>query len=336
MANLLLQKDTSQYLTNKQAPLHNGVFTGASEAQRRQAAIEANSDAITKKVLDSMTFDTGPVNGADIRTSGGSGGGGSSYTDTSVARSLIQRQLDALGGLQASQDQAAQAAYDNLINQYNVEDARAQQAYNTQTESNDKALSRGTSTALTSAAQGARGLKGVLASLGALSGTGLDLANRAVAQAANTDLGNVNDNYTTNATNLNTAWGQTQEDQQKRKQQADSSLRDARTKNAADVATKRADLLGQMADKYSTSGMRAQASSTADSIGSLYDTINRGAAISTPSWNPMQAAFNPAALQNYLAGGYNQSVQAQGSAGANLPVNTPLFAQTKRRDQALA
>lgn len=263
-------------------------------------------------------------------------GGGSQYADTSVARSLIQSQLDSLGGLEASQNQAAQRSYDDLLQQYALEDQRAQQSYDTQMQSATDARSKGTQGALVSAAQGARGLRGVLGSLGALSGTGVDLANRAVAQAANTDLGNVNENYTTNATNLNTAFSQTKTDQEKRRQQADSALQDARIKNAADIATKRADLIGQMAEKYSSAGMNSQATSTANSIKGLYDTINRGAAVSAPSWNPMTAAFNPAALQQYLGGGYDQSVQASGQSPSNLAVNTPLFTQTKRRDQALA
>lgn len=268
---------------------------------------------------------------------GSGGGGGSQYTNTDAARQRIQANLDALDGLLEAQNATAKGEYDTLISQYDTEDARAKQDYERQTQTNVDARSRGLQGAYTAATQGSRGLSGVLASIGALSGTGVDLANRAVAQAANTDIGNVNDNYTTNATNLNTAWARTEEDQIKRREAADTALENARLKNAGDIAKQRIDLYGQLGDKYADAGMFDQAKSTSAKIDPHYKTINKAAKAATPNFTAMKASFDPAALETYLAGGYNQSVSTQGGgAGANLPANTPLYAQSRKKDKALA
>ena len=265
----------------------------------------------------------------------GSAGSGRIYANTDAARAGIYNELNSLGGLEASMNAAAQKNYDALIGQYSTEDARAQDAYNTQTQAATDARSKGQQSALTAAAQGARGLNGVLASLGALSGDGATLANRAVAQAANNDLGNVDENYTTNTTNLNNAWGVTQEDQKRRRAQAEEALTNARVKNSGEIASMRMKLNSQLADKYSDAGMFSQANSFASRSGDGYGAINAAAAVGTPSWTPMSASFNPGALSQYLGGGYDQSVGTSGQTGANIPMNTPLFAQSKRRDRAV-
>lgn len=271
------------------------------------------------------------------QNTGTGGGGGTQYANTDAARARIQANLNALDGLLAAQNATARGEYDTLLNQYNTEDARAKQDYERQTQTNVDARSRGLQGAYTAATQGSRGLSGVLASIGALSGTGVDLANRAVAQAANTDIGNVNDNYTTNATNLNTAWTRTKEDQDRRRRAAETALKNARLKNAADIAKQRIDLYSQLGDKYADAGMFDQAKSTSAKIDPYYSIINKGAKVAAPNFSAMKASFDPAALENYLAGGYNQNVSTRGGgAGSNLPANTPLYVQSRKKDKALA
>lgn len=94
-------------------------------------------------------------------------------------------------------------------NQYNAAGASnaasdTQQAANEQLQVQNNTGSRANAiqNADQAAASGNQGLKAVLASLGALGGTGQVLAGRAVADSANSDIGNADNTYTTNNQNI--------------------------------------------------------------------------------------------------------------------------------------
>lgn len=88
-----------------------------------------------------------------------------------------------------------------------VDDATNQNTYNNQVQTNTGSRATAIQNAETAAAQGNQGLKAVLASLGALNGTGEILAGRAVANSANSDIGGADQTYQTNANSIAEAKG---------------------------------------------------------------------------------------------------------------------------------
>jgi hypothetical protein len=91
-----------------------------------------------------------------------------------------------------------QASFQTATNQNAASDQIAQNQQNTDLQNNTSTRAAAITNAEQAAAQGNQGLKAVLASLGALNGTGSLLAGRAVADSANGDIGTANNTYTTN------------------------------------------------------------------------------------------------------------------------------------------
>src|SRR5690606_37710518 len=79
-------------------------------------------------------------------------------------------------------------AYQSELSGFEAARQNAQNDFDKNIFTNENNLSRNRQNALIAAAQGQQGLRSVLASLGALNGTGELLAGRAVSQPANADL----------------------------------------------------------------------------------------------------------------------------------------------------
>lgn len=120
------------------------------------------------------------------------------------------------GVLSPAQIAATQASITNNINQdqnnYNTanainlaNDKQQQLLEKAQQQNNIGGRTDAIQNAEQAAATGNQGLKAVLASLGALDGTGQVLAGRAVANSANTAIGTANETYTTNEENIKKA-----------------------------------------------------------------------------------------------------------------------------------
>jgi hypothetical protein len=113
----------------------------------------------------------------------------------------IAYNLAGLGQIQNEENAGTSAvsqALQPIVDQYNNELTSATSDYNQSSQENEQDLQSDKETAMQNAVQGRLGLYGTLASLGALNGTGLVLANNAVAEGANEDLGTAADTYAKN------------------------------------------------------------------------------------------------------------------------------------------
>lgn len=262
----------------------------------------------------------------------GASGGGSQFVDTSAARNSTQAMIDSLVRQLANMNATAQNQYNELINQYNEEDAANKTNYENQVAKNEATRSGGISQALAAAAQGGRGLRSALAAMGALGGTGSLLANRAVAQSANKDIGGVNETFETNAEGLNTAWGNTEREQRQRRAEAEAALENARLKNEGSIAAQRQSLFKDMAGFWEQAGNKTEAANWLARIAGENPVIERASLAATPSFQRRSAAFSPEALKGYLAGNQDMSVKTS-SGNSGLTINSPIYATRQRREE---
>lgn len=261
----------------------------------------------------------------------GNGGSGGNYVDTTAARNSTLGQISSLDTRLANLNQSSKDQLDQLLARYNSEDALAQGQYNDQVTTNEKTRSGNINDALVAAAEGGRGLRSNLSALNALNGTGLLLANRAIARVANNDVGGANETFDKNAKTLNNAWAATEQDQRNRKEEANTDYNNALKKNAATIASSRQNLFKDMASFFTQSGDNSSAANWLAKINGENPTIEAADAVKSPTFQARSAAFSPSALDNYLAGKQDMTVQAQPSSGAPA-LNSPLFATTRKRE----
>ena len=218
-----------------------------------------------------------------------------------------------------------------LIGQYDTEAKSNETNYSGQSDTNQNNLQKNKQTALVNAAQGRQGLFGTLASLGALNGSGIDLANRAVQKGANDDLSGASDNYATNQSGLDTAIGQFRQEDKMRRENASTSAENAKTNAANEAAKSRMSFYSNLANDYAAMGDTANASKFTGLASSLYPEL---AKTSVPNANIAYsgAAFTPGTLADYMAGANSTVVSATPTQpGQNIPglVATP----TQRKKQ---
>ena len=254
------------------------------------------------------------------------------YEDTSGLRRDTEMQLGGLEGIMLGQEQGAQDEWQTLQNKYDAEDLKNETRFNERNTENESNLSNQTQAALLAAASGGRGLNSVLASIGALGGTGRTLANRAVANEANLDIGEAGRTFGANAKNLNTSY-QDIKDQEKDREAEAELVRDNAKKTARNERyTNERSLYEKMADLWSRAGNKGQADTY---LGKATDTLAQIGANAKPL-NPgayNKSALNYAApdLQGYLAGANDMTVNT--SAGSGLPLNGAIFTSTKKREK---
>lgn len=206
----------------------------------------------------------------------------------------------ALGGLNTSYD--AQAA----TNRANHE---------SQSGINTNNLLRNEQTAYTNAAQGRRGLLSTLSSIGALSGTGIQLANNAVQQGANADLSNAGDTFQSNKQGLdqNLANFTTADKARRDENQNQANEAIQATKNQALV--NRQKIYGALADDYAQQGDKVNQAKYTQMVNDLFPQIT-GTSMPNTNLSAGVAAYTPTTLSNYIGGGTNsaQVVNSPGSA----------------------
>ena len=136
---------------------------------------------------------------ASATTDGTGGTGGTTTGGTTSTGTLSPAEINAALAQLVAQQQTEQNQYDAAKTSNAGSDA--QQAANEQldVQNNTGARANAIQNAEQAAASGNQGLKAVLASLGALGGTGQILAGRAVADSANNNIGSADSTYTTNA-----------------------------------------------------------------------------------------------------------------------------------------
>jgi hypothetical protein len=127
------------------------------------------------------------------------------YAPAPAAPKLAQSTIDAILGSVGNQVTANETEFNNAQSQNATADATATNVYNGQLHDNSSGRATAIQNAEQAGAQGGQGLRSILASMGALGGTGQELANRAVANTTNNDIGGADHNFQTNATNINQA-----------------------------------------------------------------------------------------------------------------------------------
>lgn len=128
---------------------------------------------------------------------GGGGGGGGGAT-SSAGGHLSQAVIDAVMQSIANNIAQAQNDYDAALKTNKANQANGDAQYDTATTNNSEGRAQSVQQAEQAGAQGLQGLDAVLASLGALNGTGSILAGRAVANTTNNDIGSANQTFQTN------------------------------------------------------------------------------------------------------------------------------------------
>lgn len=209
---------------------------------------------------------------------------------------------------------SVESALSGLKGQYATEASANEGNYTTQSDTNQNNLQKNKQTALVNAAQGKQGLYSTLSSLGALNGSGIDLANKAVTKGANDDLGGAADNFSTNQTGLDTAIGTFRTENDKRNKDAETAANNARTNVKNEAAKNSLSFLSNLSNDYSAMGDAGNAKTYADRAAALYPTL---ASTSLPDSNIAYsgAAFTPGSLANYLAGSDSTQVSTTPSAG---------------------
>lgn len=224
-------------------------------------------------------------------------------------------------------------ALGGLTGQYDTEATANEANYGTQSDTNQNNLQKNKQSAMANAAQGRRGLFGTLQSIGALNGSGIDLANNAVKAGANEDLTGAADNFSTNKTSLDTGIGTFREEDKRRRENAATSAENAKTNVKNDTAKSKQTFYSNLANDYAAQGDEVNAKKFTDMASALYPEL---ATTSVPSSDLAYtgAAFTPGTLANYIAGNDTTVSTTPSPGGRALP---GLFAgNTKKKQLQLA
>jgi hypothetical protein len=253
-------------------------------------------------------------------------------------QSAIDQTNKAINSLGAETDIGRQ----NIANQhasvlsgYDLEAARNTNDFNDQTGVNNQNLLKNKQNALIAGAQGRRGLRGTLASLGALSGDGSLLADRAVTQATNADIGNAVDTYATNAQSLANGLGNFTEEDARRRAAASVEVENLHKALEGSVAKKRQGYYQDMAKLYEAGGNVPAAANWLNQAGDLNNLIVQNGVVAAPIAT-RTAAYTPASLESYLAGAGDMTVKTQSapSLPASIAPSASIFAgHSNRKDE---
>lgn len=272
----------------------------------------------------------------ETTTTTGTGGGGST-TQKVLNQSAIDNTQKAI----ASLDDELGIGYGNidenygsLMGRYDNERTRTRGEYEEGGVTNTQNLQRNKQNALVSGAQGLRGLRGVLSSLGALSGDGGALANRAVTSEVNQDIGGAVDTAGGNAKNLDKAWGRFDEEDEDRRAEARTAKSNQRTALEGSIASKRQDFFQKIAELYGEVEDTGNATKWLDRAGDLNSTIAQKSRVASTPFTRRTAAFTPGELENYLAGATDMTVDVRqgGEAGVGGP-NTLLAGGRREKEE---
>lgn len=272
---------------------------------------------------------TAPVGGG-----GGDGGGGyvaPPKPDKSHSIALNQAGLGQADASLAAANNAVTGTFGNLVGQYDADAASANKQYGDQSTSNQQSYQKNKQTAYVNAAQGRQGLFGTLSSLGALNGSGIDLANRAVQKGANLDLSGAADNFGTNQQTLDTAIGEFREEDTRRRKEAEQARDNALKNNRAENAKAKQGFYVNMSNDYAAMGDAANAKKYADMAGAEYGAIGANS-VPSMSMGYKGAAFTPGTLASYMAGTDSTIVTATPTQGGN-GVPGLVASPTKKKQQ---
>lgn len=242
----------------------------------------------------------------------GGGGGGTAAPAKPDRSNSIALNLAGLGSLDSSFN-SGNAAIDQQLADvegiYNTEKTAATTRFDSSNTSNNQNYQKNYQTSLVNAAQGRQGLFGKLASIGALSGDGITLANRAVAKGANDDISGAADTRDANASMLKEKFDDFTLEDERRRSEAKSAAAAAKKVNQGNTAKTRQEYYTKLSNDYAEMGNEGEAKRYAGMAGSLFPEI---ALAATPAAGIQRqtAAFTPSTLADYMAGQDSTIVEA--------------------------
>jgi hypothetical protein len=269
------------------------------------------------------------------------GSGGTSEPQQVLNQAAVgatQQAIDSLGTEQEVGYGNIEDSYGSLVGRYDKERTRNREDYEEEGVTNNQNLLKNKQNALLAAAQGRRGLRGTLAAIGALSGTGSELADRAVQTSANQDIGEASETFAGNATTLDKAWDRFDEEDEDRRAEAGTARKNQRTALEGEIAGKRQNYFQKMAELFAEGGDTAAAAEWLGRAGGLNDVIANKTRVGATPFTARGAAFTPGDLESYLAGAGDMTVDVRsgGTGGAGGPTTLLAGRQKKReREEAL-
>lgn len=252
---------------------------------------------------------------------------------------LNQAGLGAVDSQTAAGLAAIDKALGTLYGQYDEETGANTKTYHTNSDTNQGNLQKNKQSAFVNAAQGRQGLFGTLSSLGALNGSGIDLANNAVKHGADEDLTGAANNFATNQSGLDASLEIYKREDKARRQNADLQAGNAKTNVNNDAARSKQNFYKNIANDYDTMGDAGGAKQYSNLAASLYPQV---AATNVPNANLgySAAAFNAPSLASYIAGAGGTEVSTAptngtGPAGALPGLVAGAGAEKKKQPSAL-
>ena len=242
----------------------------------------------------------------------------------------IYKALAALDTEKANQLRGNQETYDQRLREYNDRFASDRSNWEENVATNEGGLQSQRQNKMLSGARLSQGLNSILASMGALNGTGQFLANQAVEGITNRGLGESTETFEANAGNINSAWEQAEREARQRRENAENILRDQNSATNRDILTSRQNMLNQLGNLYGSD--TSQGRGYLADAGALYSQIAGTSRPNVAQYQEASSLYSPEALDSYLSGIGNTQVTSESrGSGGGVPVNSPLFAGTRRR-----
>lgn len=266
---------------------------------------------------------------------GGSGGvvGPVAPTDAEMAPILASMsQLDTILG---NKNDQSNNEYGTAIAGYDAQDKLDQNAITQNRTQNETNLTSDDWKALLNAANGATGLRGTLASLGALSGSGAEVVRHLTGLAANSDQGNARKTFDTNAGQISQSAAQVEQQEKQRRLDAKATLDNNIQNNQATVLTSRQGLYQKLADLWGAG--TSQGNSYAAQAAALAAPIAATTRASVAPYATASSLYTPDTLKTYLAGTQNLNTSTTGGSTDQTPINSPAYVPpTSKKDASLA
>lgn len=242
-----------------------------------------------------------------------SGGGSSApaVPDRSNEISFQNSRLAQLDPTVAAQLGQLQSDYDKIIGGYDTDVAKNEKLFGDMRNTNRSNLDRGLQSIYMNSANQLQGLNGVLASLGALSGTNVGQVGRLVQNASNQDIGDVNSTFRSNAGALQGEFDRFKDEDEKRRTSLSETLSNQEKSVNMDALTQRQTALNALSNLYAEIGDSGRANQFAEQARAL-DAQIAPLTVRSQALAPVAASFTPQALSNYSRGGTTTSIRSAG------------------------
>ena len=252
-----------------------------------------------------------------------------------AARENTQKAIDSLTTESQVGNTNIDENYGSILSKYNKEAGSNEGDYTEQSTTNNQNLLKDKQNSLLAASQGRRGLRATLASLGALGGTGSELADRAVTTEANADIGETTNTFATNAQGLDKAIKKFRDEDEDRKKELVTSRDNQKTALKGTLAEKEQTYYQKMAELFNDEGNTVSATDYLNRAGNLNPVIAESTKVASTPFTQRSAAFTPSSLEEYLAGAGDMTVSTKAENMG--PTTSSLFAiNQKKKKQATA